>query len=143
MPLEVAERYHNATLDMLKWCSKSLSDLLRQLPAGSQASDLSFTFLDDSDLTGADLSNANLAATGLAHATLANARLSNVEKFERSNWNGSAWWRAGSISPSLLEFLIKNYPFDPGRTYAGTPIATADEYRTQVAALQAGTSARP
>lgn len=69
------------------------------------------------DLSASKLRGANLVNLNIQTASLTNADLSEVTEFSGSNWSNTAWWHAKSISKSLIEYLLKYYPFNEKASY--------------------------
>jgi len=58
--------------------------------------------------------------------------MSDIDKFEASYFYFTPWWRAARISPKLLDYLERTWPYNanPGANYppsaTPTPISAAD-----------------
>lgn len=104
-------------------------------PAGVKL-DLRSVDLWTGDFQGADLSGANLGETNLTYLDLRGANLTGITEYQGAAFVGTAWWRASRIGRSLLEYLVKAYPFDPSGIYASSQSIPKSEYEDQVARLR-------
>ena len=107
--------------DALRMISGSIAEALRQRPPSANA-DLSFAELYDAHFSGLDFGAADLTGTWVNNCDLSGADLSRVQSYDRSEWGGTQWWLAKAIHPKLLQYLSDNDPFDPKGTYTGPQI---------------------
>jgi uncharacterized protein YjbI with pentapeptide repeats len=118
--------------------AKYIADCLRTYRPPNTPVDLSGAALWNADLSGIDLGDARLEETDLSSVDISGADLSKVKEFSDSRWQNTAWWRAKTISPLLLNYLQANAPFDPKTTYFKDATRTKSEYLKEVARLKQG-----
>jgi hypothetical protein len=117
--------------------SRGISNFLQHNPRPDNFSlDLNYTGLLDAQFTGTDLHGANLTSALVMNCDLRDADLSRVTNFGGSIWFNSNWWRAKAISPELLDYLKKEYPFSASLVYPGNAENQSD-YDVAIHRLQA------
>jgi|GEM_PF-6486577 uncharacterized protein YjbI with pentapeptide repeats len=118
-----------------RFVSNKLAILLRgPRPAGTKL-DLHSTDLWE-EFQGADFSGANVESANFSGMDVAGAKFDHITGFSFSQFEGTAWWRAASMDPALVEDLVKRFPYREKSPYRGSNINKAD-FDTGVARLRA------
>jgi hypothetical protein len=88
------------------------------------------------DLSRADLHDVSIEGCDFDSTKLEGADMSGIKSFAYTQFVRSTWWHAAKISPPLLAFLAKQFPFDPkGADYpAGAQLSESD-YQTSLERL--------
>jgi len=117
----------------MAFLSQKIASLILQRAKSDESElDLSGAGISGSSLRNANLRHANISGAGFSSAILDDADMSDIDKFEASYFYFTPWWRAARISPKLLDYLERTWPYNanPGANYppsaTPTPISAAD-----------------
>jgi hypothetical protein len=129
-----------ATVDLLlqkmTFLSGQISPLVRADGSESEKLDLSGAAFRYSSLQGADLRYAKLTGSSFTYENIDGCDLGDVAEFENATFSSEVWWHAARVSPPLLAYLSKNYPYKPGRNYPNATVLSSAEYVKNVERLQ-------
>lgn len=115
IPPEYLEEALNEEVRMV---AASIIAFIRRTPRNDgQMLDLSGANLSTQDLKNLNLSNTDISDATFVGSTVMGIDLSNVKAFDDSDWSDVEWWRAKKIGSELLEYLKKEYPFNPSPQY--------------------------
>ena len=62
------------------------------------------------NLSGVDFRHTSVRFSSFAHSDVSGADLQDISNFEGGDWNGTAWWKAKSMSAPLLAYLKIELP---------------------------------
>ncbi len=92
--------------------SVATAPLLKGPRPARQVVDLRSAWFLHCDWSGVNLYGADIQNIVLNNAILKGADLGGITSFNDVSFYYSAWWDAKRVSPQLLEYLIKKYPYD-------------------------------
>lgn len=133
------KRLDNENDQVLREITQTTAALVQLLRSGHVAGikpDLTGVMLSNADLSSVDLTGAIVTGTQFANCVLTDTTLAGVEQFKGSDWAGTAWWRAKTIDPKLLDFLEKSWKYSPSSVYFGDGTKNTQEYQQQVRRLE-------
>jgi hypothetical protein len=107
-----------------------------KLPGRPTTIDMSNIRLTLTDLSTVNLDDVILSDSYMDNLDLKNASLKGISKFDNSNWDATAWWRARAIAPALLKYLQDNYPYRRKGSYYSDDTKTFNEYRSEIDRLE-------
>ena len=116
--------------------SLAVTPLLRGPRPTGQNLDLRGTWFKDCDWSGVNLRGANIQDLDLRYAILNGADLSEITSFNGVYLYRTAWWQAKRISRELLEYLIKNWPYEEGAYGPTDVVILPEEYGEALARLR-------
>lgn len=117
----------------LTFVSARLALLLKgQRPPGTKLNLRSIVFYGSFE--GADFSAADIAGSTMSAIDVKGADFGGVTGYDGVPFQATAWWRASKIDVGLLEYLIKNYPYDERSVYS--PASNKEEYQAAVTNLK-------
>jgi len=111
------ESKYNYTLAAIKEIGTAIAPLLRAPRLNNASLPLQGTYFIDCDWKRTNLTGTNLTNTWFIRVNLEGADLSGVTEFKGAYF-GTAWWDASRIAPELLEYVLKQNPYDSLDTYA-------------------------
>jgi uncharacterized protein YjbI with pentapeptide repeats len=107
------QKTYDAEFEDIKLICSRVSPLMKsKRPAGIKV-DLRAVAWWDCDLSNSDLSGANLEAFTPTRINFKDADLTGATFLQDDVWKYTAWWRAAKLSPDLLAFLRKKWPYNP------------------------------
>src|ERR1035438_4222722 len=119
----------------LEFISNKLAPVLKgPRPAGAKV-DLRSVNLEG-DFDGADFSGAELRGSSLSDSSVKGANFSGVTGYEGVPFASTAWWRAGKVDRPLLEYLIRNFPYEERLRLGYAPASSQADYEDGVARLK-------
>jgi len=134
-PKKVEE--YNRLLRESDLTEQSILPVLKSRPAGVTSFSLDAVSLGNLDLSGVNLSGLDIEGTNFSRVLLEKANLDGIVHCDRSVFLASPWWHASKISPELLAYLRKQYPYNSNiKNYPSTqrPLSE-DEYNDAVRRL--------
>lgn len=120
----------------IEFLNSKLVAALKNRPS-SASLNLDNLSLFDSNLKGVDFRSSSIRFTSFAGSDVTGADFSDVQNFEGAYWDDVAWWKAKSLSESLLSDLKSRFPFKEPRNLYGAVSTNAEDYNTNVARLSA------
>jgi uncharacterized protein YjbI with pentapeptide repeats len=88
--------------------------------------DLRGAILTRASLNNCTLNQESLERADVTYVDLKEATLDNVARANGSKWYATAWWRAASMHPLLVEYLASHYQLNPAVLYR-----IGDQYKKQ------------
>lgn len=133
--------YHDSAdkhlvIQELSFICTQIHPLLQKRPT-NRFFNLRFVAFFDCDLPDIDLTGANLEGFTTARVTMLRSKLDEVTNFKDGYWKDTAWWEAGSMSPSLLQYLEAEAPFkaEPEGHYGRTTMIDEGRYKDSLIRL--------
>ncbi len=116
--------------------SQQVGPVLRTPRPSSDVIDLTATRFYDASWDGVDLGGANIQNIYFSWVSLEGANFSGISQFGGIYIFHSAWWRAARMSPELLQYLEKTYPWAEGAQYGPNSVTyTQQQYSADLARL--------
>jgi hypothetical protein len=119
--------------------SKAVVPLLKGPRPQGQSLDLRSTWFNNCDWSRVNLYGADIDNIDLRFAELGGADLGGITSFSGAELHGTAWWEASRISPELLEYLIRNSPYDAKTRYGMQyKLVSPQQYEDSISRLRSG-----
>ena len=97
--------------------------------------DVTYVAINKCDLFDADFSGAKLNGFNPSNVRFDRADFSGASGYDNVSWAGNVWWRARKIDAGMLDYLKKNFPYDPKRTYWNESSSLQQDYDDNVRRL--------
>jgi hypothetical protein len=114
--VEYKEEY-DYILSVLPEINQAVASLLKGARPQGQELDLRSVSAYSCDLNGTNLYAANIENINLQYSDLKGADLGGITSFTGAYLYCTPWWEAKRISPELLDYLIRQYPYDATAQY--------------------------
>jgi uncharacterized protein YjbI with pentapeptide repeats len=97
-------------------CSQIAPALRSPRPTNFQL-DVSYVALNACELFDADFSGVKLDGFNPSNVKFDRTNFSGASGYDNVDWKGNVWWRARKIDARMLDYLTKNFPYDPQFSY--------------------------